>query len=215
MKPYVFVASLLFLLQPAASHAQVPGGCETPRSSAPGKTGCYFSGQIAVGTLPQAFWHIDAFPTIEAARAAATPLSYAAVIFGKAYLQTVNADRTWRPSGGTRVSIVGPLPVADAAAAQTARFMEADTTPEMVARNHEHSGPEAWYLLEGGQCVETPAGVSRTAQGQGSWVAAGPPMQLSNGGAATRKALVLVLHPAGKPWMTMMMGWQPKGLCLS
>jgi mannose-6-phosphate isomerase-like protein (cupin superfamily) len=211
----MYVWSLLVLvgcLEPAA--AQVPGRCEAPAASSQGAPGCYLDSAVEVGKLPpQVFWHIDRFPTIGAAQAATTPASHAAIIFGAPYLQTINSQRDWRPLGGKHIATVGPLPISSRGSAQTARFMEANTTPAMKTTAHVHSGPEAWYVVEGGQCLETPDGADKVTQGASSWIKAGPPMQLSNGAAATRKALVLVLHPTAEPWMTMDHQWQPKGLC--
>ena len=198
--------------EPAA--AQVSGGCAVPASAAQGSPGCYLDAAVSVGRLPtQVFWHIDSFATIEAAQAAATPTSYATKIFGTPYLQTINPQSSWRAKGGKHIATVGPLPVAKTGSDQTARFMQAETTPAMKTTVHVHSGPEAWYVVEGGQCVETSEGVVKVSKGTSMWIKAGPPMQLNNGSAATRKALVLVLHPTAEPWMMMDQEWQPKGLC--
>jgi len=38
--------------------------------------------------------------------------------------------------------------------------MEAVFTLGMRAAIHRHSGPEAWYLLSGTQCLKTPDGIT-------------------------------------------------------
>jgi hypothetical protein len=38
-------------------------------------------------------------------------------------------------------------------------------------------------------------------------------MRLSTVGREKRRALVLVLHDSARPWVTMVPGWTPKGLC--
>jgi hypothetical protein len=49
--------------------------------------------------------------------------------------------------------------------------------------------------------------------GQGGFVAAGPPMMLTSIGTETRRALVLVLHDASEPWMTVTTDWTPTKEC--
>jgi hypothetical protein len=214
MKLPLLAALTCIILQPFVARAQVPGACETPVQASMGKPGCYLDAERRLGNLPDdIYWHIDGFDSLEDAQRAATTASYAVVVFGKAYLQTVNADPLWRPTGGVRLATVGPLPLAGRGKAQTARFMESNTTASMAGRAHVHSGPEAWFVVDGAQCLETPTGVRRIAQGESGWIERGPSMALSNGGAPTRKALVLVVHPSDEPWMTMDPTWRPKGLC--
>ena len=95
-------------LEPVA--AQVTGGCAVPASLAQGSPGCYLDAAVYFGRLPaQDFWHIDSFATIEAAQGAATPTSYATMIFGTPYLQTINPQSSWRAKGGKHIATVGPF----------------------------------------------------------------------------------------------------------
>jgi quercetin dioxygenase-like cupin family protein len=84
--------------------------------------------------------------------------------------------------------------------------------PGSRSRVHTHAGPEAWYMLAGEQCVETPAGARRAGPGQGMAQAGFTPMQLMATGNVVRHALVVVVHDAdtgfGAP-----SDWKPKGLC--
>ena len=97
--------------------------------------------------------------------------------------------------------------------AYTARYMEAVFTPGMSARVHRHSGPEAWYLVSGAQCLETPEGIKIARTGEGAVVPEGPPMALSSVGTETRRSVLLVLHDTSQPWISMESDWNPKGLC--
>ena len=130
---------------------------------------------------------------------------------GKIWLYTI-AEQGWKPSGGERVAVIGPLPVVPGRS-YTARYMEAVFTPGMSAPVHTHSGPEAWYLISGAQCLETPTGITVRHAGEGAVVEEGPPMALSSVGNEIRRSVVLVLHDSSRPWVTITHDWQPKGLC--
>jgi quercetin dioxygenase-like cupin family protein len=93
--------------------------------------------------------------------------------------------------------------------------MEATFTPGMSSRIHTHPGPEAWIVLQGEQCLETPEGIMRGSAGDTMTVRGGIPMQLSGTGTAVRKALVLILHPTGQPLGTPHEEWRPTGGCLA
>jgi mannose-6-phosphate isomerase-like protein (cupin superfamily) len=110
------------------------------------------------------------------------------------------------------MAVVGPLPH-DAGKVYTARYMEAVFGPGTHTAVHTHAGPEAWYVVAGIQCLETPDGITVVRAGEGSFVSEGPPMMLSSVGTETRRAVLLVLHDASKPWITAAMQWKPKGLC--
>jgi quercetin dioxygenase-like cupin family protein len=53
--------------------------------------------------------------------------------------------------------VIGPL-VVQTDAEYTARYLETVIPAGMQKEGggHRHPGPEAWYVLEGGQCLETP-----------------------------------------------------------
>jgi len=91
--------------------------------------------------------------------------------------------------------------------------MEATFAPGMESIVHRHSGPEAWYVLAGEQCLETPDGKTVVRAGQSAIVPAGPPMRLTGTGTVQRRSLVLVLHDTSQPWITPTSDWTPKGLC--
>ena len=78
---------------------------------------------------------------------------------------------------------------------------------------HHHSGPEAWYVVSGAQCLRTPEATTVLRKGESGFVAAGPPMILTGIGSDTRRALVLVLHDTAQPWMTVTSDWRPTVSC--
>ena len=193
--------------------AQVPGGCNTPVSQRTSEVGCYLTATEVLGALPQGplFWHLYVYPTRAAADAAKGPRGTVVESFGKIWLYTI-AEAEWRVSSGERIAAIGPLPTS-ADKRYTARYMEAVFTPGMRASIHRHSGPEAWYLVSGVQCLETPEGITVAHSGEGAVVPEGPPMALSSVGTQMRRSVLLVLHDTSQPWITMESDWKPKGLC--
>jgi quercetin dioxygenase-like cupin family protein len=170
---------------------------------------------VDLGELPQSpiFWHLYNYATRAAAEIEASKAPRTTVVeaFDKVWLYSL-AAKDWHPMGGERVANTGPLPIKPDRK-YTARYMEAIFTPGMKAAVHRHSGPEAWYLLTGTQCLETPEGMKVAHAGDTTIVPEGPPMALNSVGTETRRSVLLVLHDTTRPWITMATDWTPKGLC--
>ena len=214
----------------AAVHGVAHGASASPRSTAPvdanrtcqmsvsqrsSNEGCWLTSEMPLGALNGGplFWHVYTYPTSEAAAAARGPRGAAAESFGRHWTFTIE-DASWRPIAGERVALIGPLSVRRLTP-YTARYMEAVFSPDyrLPPVGHRHSGAEAWYVVTGAQCLETPTGPIVVRAGEGSMVAAGPPMAISVVGPETRRAVLLVLHPTAEPWMVSAPDWTPKGLC--
>lgn len=193
--------------------AQVPGHCETPVSERTSEAGCYFVASEDLGKLPQTplHWHLYNYPTRSLAEAAKGPRGTVVESFGKVWLYTI-AEAEWRPSGGQRVAVIGPLPITPGKK-YTARYMEALFPPGMAGAPHRHSGPEAWYVLSGTQCLETPEGIIVARAGESAMVREGPSMNIQGVGTETRRSVLLVLHDSSRPWVTKISDWKPTGLC--
>jgi quinol monooxygenase YgiN/mannose-6-phosphate isomerase-like protein (cupin superfamily) len=190
-----------------------PGPCELPAAGRANEFGCYFVAARELGVLPAGtlFWHLYTYPDLAAANANVGPRGMVAQSFGKFWVYTIE-QQDWRPKAGERVAVVGPLGH-EAGKAYTARYMEAVFGPNTSTRVHVHSGAEAWYVLGGAQCLETPEGITVVRAGEGSVVREGPPMVLSSVGTEKRISVLLVLHDSSKPWSTLQTEWKPKGLC--
>ena len=107
---------------------------------------------------------------------------------------------------------IGPLPIKPGD--YSVQYMEAVFEPGMTSATHRHSGPEAWYTLQGETCLETPSGAQTgRAGGPPVIIPEGPPMHLTATGTVLRKAIVLILHRAGEPATMLAHDWTPKGLC--
>ena len=211
-------AILLALCFPATSHAQlagtkIPGGCDVPVEKRTAETGCFLVSTAAIGVLPAGewYWHLYRYPTRAEATAAKTSRGMVVESLGHIWLYTI-AERAYRPSTGERVAVLGPL-TTTAGTQYTARYMEAVFAPGMQTSVHRHAGAEAWFVLAGAQCLETPDTVIVARAGEGAVVPAGPPMALSGIGTETRRSVLLVMHESAQPWMTVTSDWKPQGRC--
>jgi len=214
MRTILATLMLLALASPICiGQAPQSGPCEVPVAERTNEFGCYFVAAKELGVVPPGtlFWHLYTYPDLAAAKANVGPRGMVAQSFGKFWVYTIE-QKEWSPKAGERVAVVGPLPH-EAGKAYTARYMEAVFGPNTSTRVHTHSGAEAWYVLGGAQCLETPEGTTVVRAGEGSVVREGPPMVLSSVGTEKRISVLLVLHDSSKPWSTVQTEWKPKGLC--
>jgi quercetin dioxygenase-like cupin family protein len=193
--------------------SQVPGPCETPVSARTSGIGCYVAAIEKLGVLADSpvFWHLYVFPSRSAAEAIKPAHGTVIVAFEQTWLFVI-AGADWRPASGERIARVGPLPH-EAGRSYTARYLESTIPPGQRTPVHIHAGPEAWHLLAGAECLETPDGIAVIRAGESAIVREGPPMMLSSVGTETRHGFTLVLHDASKPWTMVTSDWTPKGLC--
>ena len=191
----------------------VPGRCELPRTGPADAVGCHLAGKEQLGAAPATplFWHIDSYATRAAAEAARRGRGTVADAHGRVWLFTI-ANAEWRPEGGQRVARVGPLPLTPGRS-YAAHYIEGVVPPNALTPVHRHAGPEAWYILEGTNCLETPDGVRTVGAGETLIVPEGPPMALTGVGTAMRRTLAVVVHDAAQPWTNVTTGWTPKGAC--
>jgi quercetin dioxygenase-like cupin family protein len=187
--------------------------CSEPRTGPADAPGCYLIGTEPVGAAPATplFWHIDEFPTRSAAEAARQARGTVGEAHGRAWLLTI-AGADWKPASGTRIARVGPLPVT-AGREYTAHLFEGVAPPAARTNVHRHPGPEAWYVLEGAPCLETPEGAHVMRPGESFIVPEGTPMMLTGTGTALRRTLGLVLHDSAKDWGVDATDWAPNGTC--
>lgn len=200
----------------ASTTVPVPGGCSVRRTSPPDAVGCYLAGTEAFGAAPATplLWHLDRYPTRAAAEAARQGRGTVVEAHGHVWLFTLG-DSSWRPApgaAGERVARVGPLPVTPGRT-YAAHYIEGVIPPGARTPVHRHAGPEAWYVLAGAQCLETPDGARIMRAGESFIVPEGPPMLLVSTGTITRRSLALVLHDAAQPWTIPTTEWTPKESC--
>jgi hypothetical protein len=202
-----------FMVSSAA--AQTRGSCEPVAERAGREFGCFITAREELGALPKdsaLYWHIDAFTSQAAADSARAQRSTVVRSLSRIWLFTI-AERGWQPASGTPIAVVGPLPLVDADAF-AAVYMEGVFKPGMHSVVHRHPGVEAWYTVEGEQCLETPEGkLEQRAGAPGVMVRGGLPMILTGTGTGVRRSLVLILQDAAKPRSVLATDWTPAGLC--
>lgn len=207
-----------------ARNPGLPGWCETAVADRKEEGGCYTTAILDLGALPRGplYWHLDTFPTRAAAEANRTPRSTVVDSHNRHWLFTI-AEQRWRPTAGDRLALIGPLAI-DADTPYTARYLEAVIRAgfqDGVGAGHRHPGPEAWYVLAGGQCLETPNGVLTARAGETMLAPEGWPMAIASLGTETRRTVFLVLHRSAEPYSMPASAqpdaphahWTPKGLC--
>ena len=198
---------------PSPSAAIYPGRCETRVSERTGDAGCYWLTTEPMDGLSEAvYWHLYTYPTLAIAQAARSRNGVAVQSLGKFWVFTI-ADQQWKPANGERVAVIGPLHL-ERGARYSARYMESILPPEVRgSTGHSHSGPEAFYVLSGAQCLETPDGTTVTTAGASVIMHSGHPMALNGVGAENRKAVFIVLHDSAQPWITRGGTWTPPDRC--
>ena len=194
-------------------HQNFRGDVTSRSPSVTAETGCYLVATTSLGTLRSAevYWHLYRYPTRAAAETAKEMNGTVADSLGHIWVYTI-AGKDWRPAAGERVAVLGPLQVSPEKQ-YTARYMEAVFAPGMQTSVHRHSGAEAWFVLAGAQCLETPDRIIVAKAGEGAVVPEGPPMALSGIGGDIRRSVLLVIHDSSLPWMTMTTDWAPQGRC--
>ncbi len=148
------------------------------------------------------YWHLDTFPTRASAEASKGSRGVVVDSLKRHWLFTI-AEQDWGPSSGERIAMIGPL-VVDRDVPYTARYMETVIPAGFQppgGPGHRHPGPEAWYVVEGGQCLETPNGVFIARAGQTMLAPEGWPMAIASLSPETRRAVVLVLHRSKEPYV--------------
>jgi quercetin dioxygenase-like cupin family protein len=226
LRQAVYAASVVVAAIPYVAGAQTPqssGGAGTSAptiacvdSSASGKIGttpCTIFARRAVPGFPNGAvtWTLETFPTRAAAEHAMTPTSAVAEVDQKYWLMTVGGRPTASP-GATHAAEIGPLPLPPAKSYEMILAYVA-VPPGSRSAIHVQSGPEAWYVLSGSQCVETPSTVLHIDQGHGGVVPADTPLYLIATGTGIRRAFFVIVHDAARPFYTEINTWKPKGLC--
>lgn len=69
---------------------------------------------------------------------------------------------------------------------------------------HTHSGVEAFYVIDGQQCLETPSAADTMRKGEGFEIATGVPMRLVATGTVPQRALAVVVYEASQAPTTRM-----------
>jgi cytochrome c peroxidase len=193
------IAAWTLLLMANEAVAQLAPLCVENSPERRGELGCsvVVRKELPEGLEEPVYWHIDRFDSIERARAAAGPASFAFEADGTAWLMAVEST-TADHHGGQHVTAVGPLPLPKASR-YAMQINSAKFTPGMYSRPHTHSGVEAFYVLAGEQCVQTPAGATILRKGETLALPADTPMRAVATGTGIRYGFALIIHDASQP----------------
>jgi quercetin dioxygenase-like cupin family protein len=164
-----------------------------------GEEGCTIlaSRPLSGATTGSIYWHIDRFDSLEDAKRVVGANSVAAEAHGSVWLMTVEG-KTKDHHGGRHVALIGPLHL-PAAEGYTMRVASSLLKQGASTPIHIHSGPEAWFIVVGEQCLETEKSAHRLKAVK-SFVLATD--QINRGrvqSAEMRGALALVLHNSKRP----------------
>ena len=174
--------------------------------------GCFNIGTVKDLQFRQAavYWHLSTFENRKEAEAAKSSRGLVVEEDGRVWLSEFGA-RDLASRGGKAVAVVGPLQLSEART-HSAVLSYAVMRPGDNSRVHTHPGPEGWYVLEGEQCLETPAGASKGSAGETMTVGPNVPMELSVTGTKLRRAFALVIHDGNKE-RGIPSDWTPPGKC--
>ena len=159
---------------------------------------------------PVTYWHLSTFPDRASAEAAKSAHGIVSEEAGKVWLSEFG-DKGMKIRGGTPVAEVGPLQLLPAKSYE-AELAFAVMPPGDRSAVHIHAGPEAWYMIDGEQCLETPSGARKARAGSTMFVEASVPMELTIIGNTLRRSLVLVIHDSMKDFAAAS-DWKPTGAC--
>jgi quercetin dioxygenase-like cupin family protein len=224
--PFIEVLVLFLVashIVPIGLWAQVPGAAghehltevacvDVPMGEKRPEFGCFNVGTVTGLHFSQGsvYWHLRAFPSRTAAEAARSANAIVVEEDGRAWLSEFVA-RNSAPPGGESIAVVGPLQL-PAAKSYAAVLSYAVMRPGDNSRVHTHPGPEAWYVLAGEQCLETPDGASRARSGGTMAVRSNTPMELNVTGKTVRRAFALVIHDSAQE-RGIPSDWKPSGAC--
>jgi quercetin dioxygenase-like cupin family protein len=193
------ILAVLGVFALAAAGERPPVKCIEDSPERQGEEGCTILAiRFLAGSLTNpVYWHLDRFDSLEAARKAAGPDGVAAEAHGAVWLMTVEAQIEGH-HGGRHVAAIGPLalPTADRYAMRilSSLLRSGSTTPA-----HAHPGPEVVYVVDGEQCMETPAVGQRIGAGHSYVVPAGVVHRGRVTGSGVRRSLALNLYDATHP----------------
>jgi quercetin dioxygenase-like cupin family protein len=193
---------LVVLLSPGIGLGQEEPVCVENSPERRGEIGCSIvEKKPLAGTVKEpVFWHIDQFDSAERAQAGIGPSSVAFQAHGAWWLMSVG-PQTHNHHGGRHIAEVklSPLPQAEA---YTMLVISAYIPAGMTSRVHFHSGVEAFYTVDGEQCLETKERAYRIKKGDTLVVPTGVTMRLVAMGTKPRRAFAMIVYDSSKPPVT-------------
>jgi quercetin dioxygenase-like cupin family protein len=189
----------------------VPGGCTATASEHVNEAGCYLLAEMSIeNTSKHLFWHIAEFADLPAAETEARQHRWSKVVsaYGRIWLLVIGA-RDEPVSSDKRGAVIGPMNVPSVGTISV-RILTSTFPPGMRTRVHMHPGSEAFYVIDGEQCVETPTVRHRITAGHSYIVQSGTHVQAA---ARGRKSLVALILRPGATWSEPVTSWAPSTYC--
>jgi quercetin dioxygenase-like cupin family protein len=182
-----------------SSLAELEPKCVENSPERHGGMGCsYVENKALRGPFRQPlYWHIDRFDDGQKARSAVGPDSVAFEGHGAWWLLSIESE-VKDHHGGRHVNqiLLPPLPPASK---YSMLVISSYVSSEMTSRVHHHSGVEAFYVVDGEQCLETPDRAYPMRTGEVLAVPTGVTMQLVGIGASPRRGFAVVIYDAAQP----------------
>jgi quercetin dioxygenase-like cupin family protein len=204
MRTLRILGSVVFvvLLLAGIGRAQEEPVCVENSPERRGEIGCSIVERKPLpATLKEpAFWHIDQFDSAERAHAEIGRSSIAFEAHGTWWLMSIGPQSNDH-HGGNHVAEVNlsPLPKADA---YSMLVISAYIPAGMTSRVHFHSGVEAFYTVDGEQCLETEDKAFPMKKGDTLVVPTGITMRLVATGTKPRRAFAVIVYDSSKPPVT-------------
>ncbi len=167
-----------------------------------GEMGCSIVETKALpsSTKDPVFWHIDRFSDGTRAKAGVSDNSIFFEAHGSWWLMSVGPESNDH-HGGVHVAQVSlsPLPPASS---YSMRIISAYIPSGMTSRVHLHSGVEAFYLVEGEQCLQTRDKAYKMRPGDTLMIPTGVTMRLVGTGTKPHRGFAVVVYDSSKPPVT-------------
>jgi quercetin dioxygenase-like cupin family protein len=195
-------AALVILLLAGTGRAQEEPVCVADSPERRGDIGCSIVETKPLPGIPKepVFWHIDQFDSAESAKKDVGTSSIAFGAHGTWWLMSVGPESIDH-HGGRHIAQVNlsPLPKAGA---YSMLVISAYIPAGMTSRVHLHSGVEAFYTVDGEQCLETKERAFRMKRGDTLVVPTGVTMRLVATGTVPRRAFAVIVYDSSKPPVT-------------
>jgi len=201
---YLPTAIVLFLGVAKIGWAQEEPLCIENSPERRGEVGCSIVEKkpLPADLKEPVFWHIDRFDSSERAQAGVGPTSIAFDAHGSWWLMSVGPESEDH-YGGQHVAQVklSPLPQATS---YSMLVISAYIPTGMTSRVHLHSGVEAFYTVDGAQCLETKDRAFKMGKGDTLVVPTGITMRLVATGTTPRRAFAIIVYDSSMPPTTRM-----------
>jgi quercetin dioxygenase-like cupin family protein len=192
-------AAILLLLLHRVALAELEPKCVENSPERRGEFGCSYieDKPLPVSLREPLVWHIDRFDSGSAAQAAVGPTSVAFEAHGSWWLMAIESSAS-NHHGGKHVATVA-LPRLPPASQYRLLVYSAYVEAGQTSRVHHHSGVEAFYTVDGEQCLETPTRAYRIPKGGTLTVPAGVTMRLVAAGSRPRRGFAVLVYDAAQP----------------